>query len=97
MQKFANIFGGGGHLEAVHSKGLVLSCHPELVSGSDPSAQGARCRNKSGMTCWKAFTLAEVLITLGIIGIVASLTMPGLINDYQKKFTKRPTWSLKTV
>ena len=28
-----------------------------------------------------AFTLAEVLITLGIIGIVAALTMPSLINN----------------
>lgn len=28
----------------------------------------------------KAFTLAEVLITLGIIGVVASMTMPALIN-----------------
>ena len=27
-----------------------------------------------------AFTLAEVLITLGIIGIVAALTIPGLIT-----------------
>ena len=32
-----------------------------------------------------AFTLAEVLITLGIIGIVAALTMPVLIANYQKK------------
>ena len=32
-----------------------------------------------------AFTLAEVLITLGIIGVVASLTMPGLMGNYQKK------------
>ena len=32
-----------------------------------------------------AFTLAEVLITLGIIGIVAALTMPALIADYKKK------------
>ena len=30
-----------------------------------------------------AFTLAEVLITLGIIGIVAAMTMPSLINKYQ--------------
>ncbi len=29
------------------------------------------------------FTLAEVLITLGIIGIVAALTIPGLINNYK--------------
>jgi len=29
------------------------------------------------------FTLAEVLITLGIIGVVAALTIPGLINNYK--------------
>ncbi len=32
----------------------------------------------------KGFTLAEVLITLGIIGIVAAITIPGLIAKYQK-------------
>ncbi len=32
-----------------------------------------------------AFTLAEVLITLGIIGIVAAMTMPILIEKHQKK------------
>ena len=31
-----------------------------------------------------AFTLAEVLITLGIIGVVAALTMPSLIANHQK-------------
>ena len=30
-----------------------------------------------------AFTLAEVLITLGIIGVVAALTMPTLIAQHQ--------------
>lgn len=32
----------------------------------------------------KAFTLAEVLITLGIIGIVAAMTIPTLQNNNQK-------------
>ena len=32
-----------------------------------------------------AFTLAEVLITIGIIGVVAALTIPSLIQNYQKK------------
>ena len=32
-----------------------------------------------------AFTLAEVLITLGIIGIVAAMTMPVLIDKHNKK------------
>ena len=34
-----------------------------------------------------AFTLGEVLITLGIIGVVAAMTMPSLITNYQKKQT----------
>lgn len=33
------------------------------------------------------FTLAEVLITLGIIGIVAAMTIPQLISEYQKSQT----------
>lgn len=33
----------------------------------------------------KAFTLAEVLITLGIIGVVASMTLPTLVNKYKKQ------------
>lgn len=33
------------------------------------------------------FTLAEVLITLGIIGVVSAITMPVLINNFQEKVT----------
>lgn len=35
----------------------------------------------------KAFTLAEVLITLGIIGVVVAMTLPTLINSYKKQQT----------
>ncbi len=31
------------------------------------------------------FTLAEVLITLGVIGVVAAITIPGLISNYRKR------------
>jgi prepilin-type cleavage/methylation N-terminal domain protein len=31
------------------------------------------------------FTLAEVLLTLGIIGVIAALTIPQLVSNYQKK------------
>ena len=34
-----------------------------------------------------AFTLAEVLITLGIIGVVAALTLPTIISNYKKQVT----------
>ena len=33
----------------------------------------------------KAFTLAEVLVTLGIIGVVSAMTVPTLMQNYQKK------------
>ena len=33
----------------------------------------------------KAFTLAEVLITLGIIGVVSAMTMPVLVNNVGEK------------
>ena len=35
----------------------------------------------------KAFTLAEVLITLGIIGVVAALTIPTLVSKYKEQAT----------
>ncbi len=36
----------------------------------------------------RAFTLAEVLITLGIIGVVAAMTIPALIQNYNSKTWK---------
>ena len=34
---------------------------------------------------FKAFTLAEILVTLAIIGIVATLTLPNVVAKYQKR------------
>lgn len=36
-----------------------------------------------------AFTLAEILITLGIIGVVAAITLPALIHQHQKMVLKQ--------
>lgn len=44
----------------------------------------------------KGFTLAEVLITLGIIGVVAALTIPTIvknIQDYQNKVAYKKAYS----
>lgn len=35
-----------------------------------------------------AFTLAEVLITLGIIGVVAAMTLPSLIKNHEQRVLK---------
>ena len=32
-----------------------------------------------------AFTLSEVLVTLGIIGVVSAMTVPTLMQNYQRK------------
>ncbi len=44
-----------------------------------------------------AFTLAEVLITLAVIGIVAAMTLPGLIQNHNEKAwsTAKDLWEKK--
>lgn len=48
----------------------------------DEGAAHAGISKNSGHT---AFTLAEVLITLGIIGVVAAMTLPAVINNSRNK------------
>lgn len=45
----------------------------------------------------KAFTLAEVLITLGIIGVVATMTIPTLINKYYEKQTVTKVIEIQSI
>ena len=41
--------------------------------------------NTHFLTCANAFTLAETLITLAIIGVVAAITIPSLVKNYNEK------------
>ncbi len=76
------------------------SCHGDQRNNLAITTQTASARNDSahhplplgegGTQCRvrvkkAAFTLAEVLITLAIIGIVAALTIPTLIQNYQER------------
>ena len=67
---------GGGNFLSPRNEGLengtAKPCHPE-----ERSDVGIASSSKV------AFTLAEVLITLGIIGIVAALTLPAFISNVQ--------------
>ena len=45
----------------------------------------------------QAFTLAEVLITLAIIGVVAAMTIPTLMTSYKEKATVSHLWKVYTT
>lgn len=45
----------------------------------------------------KAFTLAETLITIGIIGIIAAMTLPIIVGKYQKQVTVNKLKKINTV
>lgn len=55
-----------------------------------PSGSNRRARSRCDTAHYPkfGFTLAEVLITLGIIGIVAAMTMPALIGKYRNYVLK---------
>ena len=61
--------------------------------------------HSGGKMRFKAFTLAEVLITLAIIGVVAAMTIPTLIANYQERawntsaevFVRKLEEALKTM
>ena len=76
-------FSGEGSDLSDSVKSLVSTA--EKTAGL-PRSQGYLLpRNDMGKKV--AFTLAEVLITLGIIGVVAAMTLPTLIANYEKKVT----------
>ena len=67
------------------SENSLSSNPPTLLSSNNHSVGNASLIPTYELKKRAAFTLAEVLITLGIIGIVAALTMPALIANHQKK------------
>ena len=81
-EKIKSRWGGGNHLSS-YSKGFTLA---EGATHRDPAFRLSI--EKKGDTfgirrC--AFTLAEVLVTLGIIGVVSAMTVPSLMQNYQRQ------------
>ncbi len=62
-------------------RGASDSWRRTITNGNDASRLSReRCRFGRDV----AFTLAEVLVTLGIIGVVAAMTLPSVISNYKK-------------
>ena len=68
-------------------KDAILICWMERLRSPLPPLikEGVKPVDTSNNIRRAAFTLAEVLITLGIIGVVAAMTMPVLIQKHRNQ------------
>ena len=79
MKRFSNV-GGGGILKLFNQ--VCRSCKNKAICYNGDVG----CHNyKEALEMKKGFTLAEVLVTLGIIGVVSAMTVPTLMQNYQRK------------
>ncbi len=90
--KLRRAFGGRASRLAAKKSTFTLAEGATHVALSDKSrvvaftlAEGATHVGHCDKYRRVAFTLAEVLITLGIIGVVAAMTLPTLIQNHQKQ------------
>ncbi len=63
---------------------LTETAHASIPLGIFTSKSVSCWHSNANLHKKVAFTLAEVLITLGIIGVVAAVTLPTLVANYQK-------------
>ncbi len=87
MKKFTNIASDNSTLSTFHSP-LSQQRTFTLAEGATHIATCSNCRKV-------AFTLAEVLITLGVLGVVAAITMPALMTNVQQRVQKEQLRSAK--
>ena len=66
----------------MHNSDVILYNHIKLFMHLFENLKN-RKKDRTEKLYKQAFTLAEVLITLGIIGIVAAMTLPSVINSAQ--------------
>ena len=79
-------------LKGIHMKNFSETDHASMplyvfASKSVSLSDWLRPTSKNLTAKRVAFTLAEILITLGIIGVVAALTLPTVISNYKKQVT----------
>ena len=85
----------------------ISFCSQSAIQHDGTRHEAAEPKNVKDLTSYRpnvlttskkaAFTLAEVLITLAVIGIVAALTLPGLIQNHNEKAwsTAKDLWEKK--
>ena len=94
LRRFRNKFGMTINKSTNDKKENKMKTLIDLSTYQPIDHNGLFASHHSLFTRKCAFTLAEVLITLGIIGIVAAITIPNLISNYKAKILR--TQFLKT-
>ena len=86
--------------EPTSCKFLITQSLSHLITSQKTAftlAEGRPACTTTQVAAKAAFTLAEVLIALAVIGIVAALTLPGLIQNHNEKAwsTAKDLWEKK--
>ena len=80
--------GGGGSPEPVLSKQSVLADDVKFNAKGGVPAEAAERHLQSDLSEILAFTMAEILLSLTIIGVVAAITLPSLTGNINER-----TWN----
>ena len=83
----------GRYASRLLSVNSLSSNPPTLLSSNNHSVGNASLIPTYELKKRAAFTLAEVLITLGIIGVVAALTLPSLMHSYRKSVVEKKIYT----
>ena len=91
-----NAGGGGPLLTDTIEQSKAINCHSELVSESVPQYEqishiGQTLKRVQGdkfLSLHVGFTMAEILLSLTIIGVVAAITLPSLTGNINER-----TWN----
>ena len=91
LTRATKIVSGSHHTASLED----MTPHQARLNSRSSSSLAILSRKGRGMRA--AFTLAEILITLAVIGIVAALTLPGLIQNHNEKAwsTAKDLWEKK--
>ena len=88
---------GGGARGFIPLKAKNIGGETPTYKGITSQVGWAFSPTKSNTFAGEGFTLAEVLITLGIIGVVAAMTLPTLIQNHQKQETIAKVQKIYTI
>ena len=90
----SSLIGSVGSIFSLPGLAIAPSVRKSATRGSKPHSSATATTLPLNERV-NAFTLAEVLITLGVIGVVAAVTMPTLVTNIQERVRKEQVRTVK--